>query len=140
MKRLMTRSMFAAAALAVAAVGASAQTLNAEIPFTFRAGSTVMAPGSYELSRSTNGGHYFILSNRESKKAIILMSPSQRDPAKAWVSAAKPLLSFECVEAQCALRELWTGQGASYRFTGPRPGPEMSVHITEILLTRAKAE
>jgi hypothetical protein len=40
-----------AATLVVAAGTASAQTLTAEIPFAFRTGSAMMAPGTYTVIR-----------------------------------------------------------------------------------------
>ena len=49
MKSSTIRTMIAAAALAVAAGTASAQTYKAEIPVSFRAADKLMLPGSYEV-------------------------------------------------------------------------------------------
>src|SRR5258708_35623931 len=56
MTNFTTRMMIAAATLVVAAGGASAQTLKAEIPFTFRAGGVVMEAGKYTVVANHKSG------------------------------------------------------------------------------------
>ncbi len=49
MKTLTMHSVVAVAALAVAAVSASAQTYKAEIPMAFHAGANALPAGTYKL-------------------------------------------------------------------------------------------
>ena len=55
MKQL-TTNLMAAAVVALAAGSASAQTLKADIPFTFHVAGVVMTPGPYEISNASNIG------------------------------------------------------------------------------------
>ncbi|SPF31837.1 conserved exported hypothetical protein [Candidatus Sulfopaludibacter sp. SbA4] len=111
MTNFTTRMMIAAATLVVAAGAASAQTMKAEIPFTFRAGDTVMAPGTYEIHRihKQSGTPLFRVSDSRGEHAIALMPIGSGDPKKAWEAGGAPLLSFDCVASRCALSGIWTG-------------------------------
>lgn len=142
MKRFLLRSTFAAAAIAVAAVSGWAQSLNAEIPFTFRAGGAQLSPGAYSVTANAAGGHaYMVLRNEDTRQSIILAQYVLEDPPKAWKADGAPRLAFECAEQQCVLRQVWTGSAPSaYRFSGPKPAAEGLVHIAEIRLTPAKSE
>ena len=55
MKNLTKNMTIAAAALMVAAGVAGAQTIQAEVPFGFRAAGTVMPAGSYRVSKNQLG-------------------------------------------------------------------------------------
>jgi hypothetical protein len=138
MKRLITFSVFAAAALVAVAGSASAQTLKAEIPFSFRAGKTLMGPGTYDVVvDKTSATRVFRLHNRESNVSVMLIGNVQDDAAKAWREAGLPKITFECVETRCALRRIWTGGDSAYRFLGPKPGADGAVRVAEIRLSPA---
>ena len=73
MKRLTTNLMIAAAAIAAVAGSASAQTLKADIPFTFHAGGTVLPAGTYQIKvNSPNGAPIFVLRNADTGKASMV--------------------------------------------------------------------
>jgi hypothetical protein len=130
--------MFAAAALAALAGSASAQALKAEIPFAFRAGGVLMAPGTYDVVQDKlNASQYFRLHNRDTNQSVLLGSYIRRDAPKAWVAAGAPTLSFECAGGRCAIRQIWTGYEPAFQFSGPKPGGDEPVRIAEIRMTRA---
>ena len=137
MKRLITYSIFAAAALTAVAGSASAQALKAEIPFSFRAGTTQMGPGTYDIVvDKTSANCVFRLYNRDSNASVMLINYAQDDAAKAWVKAGLPTMSFVCTESRCALQKIWLGSDYAYRFTG-RPAGDNNARVAEIRLTRA---
>jgi hypothetical protein len=141
MKRLMIHSMFAAATLVAVAGSSSAQVLNAEIPFAFRAGAVLMQPGSYQVKTDRTGAIFKVyVQQRDTNASIVLINFVLEKPSKAWVKAGQPKLGFDCSTARCALTEMWTGAAASsYRFFGPRRGSE-PLHLTEVGMTPAKAD
>lgn len=137
MKSFMVHSILAAAAVAALIGSASAQTLTAEIPFAFRAGQTLMAPGSYDVKTDRSGAvTVFYFHNADSHKSILLPTYYRTDPPKAWAADGHPRLSFECVETRCALRQIWMGDSPAYAFRGPRHGADGALRLTEIPLTR----
>lgn len=137
MKRFTMYTMFAAAALTATAASVNAQTLNAEIPFAFQAGSTGMSAGSYDVAvLNSSGGQLLRVTNRDTHKSAILIHYAG-DPLKAWRAEGKPKLGFECVENHCALRQVWVGYGPSMKLPSPKPGSEQAVQLTEIRMTRA---
>jgi len=109
MKRL-TNSLMAAAALLVAAGSAQAQNLKAEIPFSFKAGVSMMSPGTYQVMINPSGttSPMIRLYNESERKGVLLLV-SWRDAAKEWVAAGVPKISFECVEGRCSLAQVWRG-------------------------------
>jgi hypothetical protein len=137
MKRWMMNSM-CAAALAALAGSASAQALKAEIPFAFRAGGVLMAPGTYDVVQDKlNASQYFRLHNRDTNQSVLLGMYTRRDPPKAWVVAGAPTLSFECAGARCVIRQIWTGYEPAFQFLGPKPAGDEPIRTAEIRLTRA---
>jgi hypothetical protein len=108
MKTLTKKMTIAAATLLVAAGAASAQSLKAEIPFSFRAGTATMAPGAYEVSASRRSGINMItLYNIDAGKIIQLPAPGQV-PERAGVYGQAKLV-FNCAASTCTLRGVWTG-------------------------------
>lgn len=142
MKSLTTNWMIAVAALAVTAGGASAQVLKAEIPFTFRAGKTLMAPGAYELNVGASPSHnYFLLRNDDTNTSVMLANFNVGDVTKSWKAKRLPRLGFDCVDGRCALHEIWTADdGNAYYFEGPKLGRDGNTRHAEIVMTRMKAD
>src|SRR5713226_8291565 len=100
MKRFATKSLVLAAALAAVAVGASAQSMKAEIPFTFRAGGAVLAAGSYRVHVGSPSNNYVIrLENSDTNKSILIVSQYRRDVGKA--AGSDPKLWFGCAGSNC---------------------------------------
>src|SRR5512146_2985337 len=88
MKRWTIHSMFAAAALSAVALTAHAQTLTAEIPFAFRAGSVGMSAGTYDISIDQMSASRVVrLQNRETHASALITNYAATDPSKAWRSA-----------------------------------------------------
>ena len=142
MNSLTMNCMIAVAALAVTAGSASAQVLRAEIPFAFRAGKTLMAPGAYELNMEASPSRtYFLLRNAETKTSVMLANFNVGDVTKSWKAKGLPTLGFDCVDTRCALRELWTADDSNaYYFRGPKLGRDGDMRVAEIVMTRLKAD
>lgn len=125
MKNLTHRLMIAAAALAVTAGSALAQTrtYTAEIPHAFQAGKTQMQSGSYVFKVEPQGGNSIVtVSNLDTNKKIYLLPSAGPDAPKAWSDAGKPVVALACADGQCALQSLWDGHNSSvYRFAPPKP-------------------
>jgi hypothetical protein len=141
MERFAMRSMLAAAVLALAAGSASAQTMTAEIPFTFQVGEAVMPPGTYFVIASQNTGSRHLVFRKADTKESALAQYSMGDVSKAWQSRGTPLVRFECSGARCALRELWAGYGMpAFNFRGPRLGPDGEVRMAVIGMSVIKSD
>ena len=139
MKRLTLHTLFAAAALTAAAGGASAQTLKAEIPFTFHAGEALLAPGTYLVSLDrTMGSSVFMLRNADTGRGVMVDRGVEGDAAKAWRADGQPRLRFDCIGARCALREVWSGGDTrSHYLRAPKIAREEAARSAEIILTKA---
>jgi hypothetical protein len=138
MKQL-TINLMAAAAVVLAAGSASAQSLKAEIPFTFRASGAVMTPGTYHVLRN-GGSKYVILRNIDTKQSVIAIY-DMSDPSKELKAQGKPGIQFECSGAQCALRQIWTASGnPAYAFRVPKVASDGDKHMAFIPLSVTKAE
>jgi hypothetical protein len=137
MKRLTTNLMIAAAAIAAVAGSASAQTLKADIPFTFHAGDAVLSPGTYEIkTNSRTGAPIFILQNADTGKASMVAEHAAGDAPKAWRANGAARLAFDCGGSRCILRVLWQGGDApAHHLSGPKFGPNEEVHTAEVRMT-----
>lgn len=142
MTNFTTRMTIAAAALVAAAGVASAQTMRAEIPFTFRANGVVMAAGSYRITLDPLGGAPILyLFNVEGHRSVTARALAPHDPPKAWQQAATPLLSFACGAKLCSLAGLWTGdQAPAYHFAVPKLGRDETVRTALIELRYTKGD
>ena len=141
MKTLTTNLMIAVAALAAAAGSASAQTYKAEIPMGFRAGKTVMAPGSYVIRVLTgvNGVAHIAVENRATATTALLLPIPGSDAPKAWRKEGSPKISFACADRTCSLARLWNGRDlVTYEFATPKlPAAERAAIVT---FTMAKTD
>ena len=140
MKHLTMNSMLASAAVVLAAGSASAQTLKADVPFTFQAAGVVMAPGTYEIRGGSKMAKFVVLRNTETKNSVLMVYSSE-DVSKELKSRGTPSLAFECSGARCAIREMWKGsETASYRFKGPKVASDGDSRIAMIPLTIVRAD
>ena len=142
MKNLTMRLMIAAAALAAVAVSASAQTYKADVPMAFRAGTTVLEPGSYDFSfiMGESGHPIVAVRNVETHVNILVRPIFGSDAPKAWRKAGNPMLAFECTNRTCSLSKLWTAQDiATYEFHVSKvPAAETAeIHVVSLALTKA---
>ena len=142
MKTLKTRLTIAAAALAVVAGSASAQSLKAEIPFTFHAQNATLSPGSYLVTTAySTGRQYVILRNADTGAAAILAQYFNADTPWAARAADHARLTFECAGRDCVLRELWKGGGnGGFKFVGPKLPRGEDARIAEVALTSTKTD
>src|SRR5689334_1552615 len=105
MKRFATKTFVMTAVLAASAAGASAQSMKAEIPFTFRAGDAVLAAGTYRIDV---GNTVVRVTNADTRTGIAMMPQYRRDVDKNAVDGP-PKLWFSCAGSSCVLTTLWTG-------------------------------
>jgi hypothetical protein len=137
------RTMIAAAALAVAAGTASAQTYLAQIPMAFSAGGTVMGPGKYEVrvNRGQSSEIIFV-HNDTNNTGVLLLAPVRGDPPKQWVESGAPKIAFACGNGACSLRKMWNGSDSfTYNFPASKaPAGDIVAHNLEMVtLTMIKA-
>ena len=137
MKSMTMKLMISAASLAIVGSVASAQTLRAEIPFAFRAGDKVMAPGTYYV-KASDTRQYVVLANYETKDAAVVMAGTRSTPSRNWAAAGEARMAFECDPARCELSRIWTGPGED-ALTFRRHGSSAAERATvsEIRLMRA---
>jgi hypothetical protein len=142
MTNFTARLTIAAATLVVAAGSASAQVLKAEIPFTFRAGSVVLAAGTYQVSADhKNGQPMYRLWSETDHKSILLVAGAARDPQQAWVANGHPVLSFECGVSHCALAGIWAGsETPAYTFPRHKLGRDEPTRTAVVLMRPSKGE
>ncbi len=140
MKTNLIRWMIAAAALAAAAGGASAQTYTAEIPVSFHLGNKLMVPGAYRVEVMTGvNARIFMLYNRDTQTPAMVMSTGLADAPKPWRLAGGARIEFECNRSACALGRIWNGVDSFvYRFPGLQTAPgEKRAAAVAAALTRA---
>jgi len=123
MKSLTMNLMLATAALMVASTVASAQTLKAEIPFSFQAAGKLMQPGTYMIT-SASGETWFELRNLDDHKSIVLPGGVREDAPKAWRQAGNGALQFACNDGSCALNRVWSGVSGDPAHVFARPKQE----------------
>ena len=145
MKKLTTKVMIAVAALVVGAGAVSAQprtTMTAQIPFEFRAGNQVMAPGTYRVDSLHTGSStkIFRLLDVNLRRSIVVLPQAQVDPKKG-AEAGKPSLAFACSDGRCVLAELWAGtESYAYAFHRPKLGKDEDAYLRVVPIDRNKSE
>ena len=144
MKKLMTKLTIAVAALVVTAGAASAQiqtTMTAQIPFEFRVGNQILAPGMYTVDRLVqSSAPVFRLWNARLRRSAIVLPQAQVDPQKGWAEGS-PKLVFVCIGSRCALAELWAGsESYAYTFSHPKPGKGEEAYLRAISMQPGKGE
>ena len=103
-----TKLLISAAFLTASTWAASDQSMTADIPFSFRAGDAVMAPGNYRFEMLNGNSLVAVSKSSGGEKAMILTSGLQAAP-KEWRSAGEPMLAFSCAAGSCSLVRIWTG-------------------------------
>jgi hypothetical protein len=143
MKNLTMKMMFAAATLVAAAGVASAQTLEANVPFAFRANGQVFAPGTYrvQMHRAGSGTPLIAIRGTDPHKQVLTQSYPDGPAKAAWQQAGKAVLSFECGVSRCQLTKIWMGSdGPILRVPAPRLGKDEPTHIAEVSMHLLKGE
>ena len=143
MKNLTTKLMLAAAAFVAVAGTASAQTMEAKIPFAFRASGKVLAAGTYrvDLKSTASGAQQLILSTASGRHEVLTFAYSAGPAKAAWQSTGEAVLSFQCGISRCALKDVWMGSSdLVYRISTPKLGNDEPVHTAEIVMHSVKAD
>jgi hypothetical protein len=110
-----------AALLTLVATAAYSQTttLQAKIPFTFRAVGADYPAGQYTIGRATqaSASKWTVqLRNVETGQAVFIAAKAPATESKD----ARPRLIFRCVgEEGCSLASLWSGEGNGMEFSTP---------------------
>jgi hypothetical protein len=143
MKNLTTKMMIAAATLVAAAGVASAQSMEANVPFAFRANGQVFAAGTYRIDLHNTGMGNTIVAIRGAGSGKQILTPSypDGDAKSAWQSEGKAMLSFECGVSRCALAKVWAGSGAvTLRLPTPKLGKDEPTHTAEVVMHPVKGD
>ena len=118
----MKNTMILAAAIVVATgvASAQAQVMRVEIPFQFRAGGKLLAPGNYQVKLETSNAGFRTLrfDNLDTQQVAVASANTTTDPAARWTEKGDAVLAFDCNGAKCELSTAWTGDGPAYKF-GP---------------------
>jgi hypothetical protein len=134
MKSLTTKLMIAAAAL-VTASAASAQVMQADIPFAFQAGGKVMAAGTYRVDLHGLGGTVIISDTQ--RQGVVTALPVTRADAKD--TNAK--IVFTCSRGLCTLLQVWPGaNGTGLTFPAPKRNRDEEASLAVIGLRPDAAE
>jgi hypothetical protein len=143
MKNLTMNLMIAATALVAAAGSASAQTMEAKIPFAFRASGKVLPAGTYRVElKSAQSGDRVVLISTAGGKNQTLATAYQNGPASASRQAAgNAVLSFQCGVSRCALKDIWMGAAETvYRLPVQKLGKDEPMHTAEIVMSSVKGD
>jgi len=103
----LTKWMVAAAAVTVAAVGASAQVLQADVPFAFGGVAGRESPGTYQVTIDSN--HLVHFRNMDTHDTRLATPAFLSDPKKEWRASALPKMVFQCGPSGCEIVGLWAG-------------------------------
>jgi hypothetical protein len=144
MKNSMKNMMIATAAFVAVAGVASAQTMEAKIPFAFRAGGKVFEPGTYRVrvaSRNT-GVPIIAIGSLDPAQQVLAMGFNNGDAKNAWRDSGKAILSFQCGVGRCALSQIWMGDynAPVYRLNVPNLGKDEHRTTAEIVMRQVKGD
>ena len=143
MKSLTMSLTIAAAALVAVAGAASAQTLEASVPFAFYANGKVLPAGTYRVTLGGSGANPILtISNRESLQRTLGLAFPNLTPKKSWVDAGNAVLLFRCGSnsSRWALNELWTGAPGGPAYSIPNSGKDDYRMTAEIVMHRVASE
>jgi hypothetical protein len=131
-----TKWMMAAAAMAVVAGSASAQTLKADVPFAFRTAADRLEAGSYHLRVASNGIVY--LRNEDTHKITLARVARPMDLTKEWKNTPDaPRLAFECAGSDCALLAIYAGDhNPALGFEGLKGHREAQIAMVPITVAK----
>ncbi|HXA51242.1 MAG TPA: hypothetical protein VNV86_13090 [Candidatus Acidoferrum sp.] len=136
--KLNTHTLTIAAVAMLAAAGtASAETLKAEIPFSFQAAGTRMLPGAYSVKINSAGSGSIVQIRNDDEGRSVMTLP--RSVNTAWTATrASVVLSFACTGGNCELSSLRNDNGTVYSFTTSKKTPE--TRIATVVLRQDRTE
>jgi hypothetical protein len=136
MKSLTNRLvMFAASAVLFGTMAYGQTPMNAAIPFAFRTANATLPAGNYTVNRVTTATMQ--LYNKDSGRGVFVASL----PVDWYNTVQKPVLVFACVEQDCTLREIKTGNGTyTYPETHKTARGREAVSLIGVPLTKRNAD
>jgi hypothetical protein len=144
MKNSTMKMMMATAAFMAVAGAASAQTMEAKIPFAFRAGGKVFEPGTYRVrvASGNTGVPIVAIGSLEPTQQALVLGSYNGDAKKAWRDSGKAILSFQCGVGRCALSQVWMGDynAPVYRLKIPNLGKDEHRTTAEIVMRQVKGD
>jgi hypothetical protein len=144
MKNSTMKMMIAAAAFVAVAGVASAQTMEAKIPFAFRAGGKVFEPGTYRVrvASASSGVPLIAIGSLKPTQQVLTTGFNNGDAKKAWRDSGKAILSFQCGVGRCALTQIWMGDYSApvYRLNVPNLGKDEHRTTAEIVMRPIKGD
>jgi len=135
MKRTAWTLTFAAAAIAMAATTASAQTLKAEVPFPFNVSGARMQAGSYSVKWNSNPQMIEIYGVDTHRGALAMPQSADRPVGARNVDA---VLTFACTEGHCVLASVRDNAANVYNFPAGKKTSE--THIATVILKSDRTE
>ncbi len=140
MKSLTTK-LLAVAALVAAAGIASAQTMKADVPFSFQVGGKTFASGLYRVQLSGDRVVIAILAEKSNRGMLTTTYPGG-DPKASWRASGQPVLSFRCSGGECALTSVWMGVPGDPALGIPAPSLRKDAPVTtaEVVLHPVKGD
>jgi hypothetical protein len=143
MKNMTTKMIIAAATLVAAAGLASAQGMEAIIPFAFRAGGKVLAAGTYHIriDRGPGGGPLILISGQGAADKVLTVGYGGEEAKAAWATSGSPVLSFRCGVNRCVLSQVWMGTDRLvYRLSNPSFGKGEPQRDAEVVMHPVKTD
>jgi hypothetical protein len=143
MKNMTSKMIIAAATLVAAAGVASAQDMEAKIPFAFRAGGKLLAAGTYHvrMDRGPSGAALILISGQAAGEKVLTVGRGGEDIKAAWAATGNAVLSFQCGVSRCVLSQVWMGSDAPvYRLSNPSFGKGEPQREAEVVLHPIKTE
>jgi len=132
MKNLTTKLMIAAAVMAVAAGAAAAQTMKADVPFSFRTVNGTLDAGTYTVSVDRQAGTVHIYQAHGNQHTWLL--PTAHLAAD---NQSKAKLVFSCGADHCTLVQIWSGpHSAAYEFARPKTDRDEETSLVAIAVHR----
>jgi len=130
--------LIAAAALTLTASVVSAQTLKAEIPFTFAVSGKVLTAGAYQINAASATKIVSVRGIETRDSALTVKGPSA-DPRPEWKADHQARLVFECDSSLCTLIKMYNGDDAVYNLSHPKSSA-MGTRIAVIVMRPDKGD
>jgi hypothetical protein len=140
MNRTTTRMMIAAAVMTVVTGIASAETMEAKIPFAFHFGNKMYSAGTYRVS--VQGPQNIIsLADANTGHATMALAVAISWPSSDLRAVGDASLTFECGLGRCQMTQIWTGYGQpTVKLPRPRLGRDEVATLRVIQMSRVNGD
>jgi cell division protein YceG involved in septum cleavage len=124
MKKQMLAAAFTLVFTSLAPTRSQAQqVMQAQIPFTFQAGSTMLPAGEYRVQPAFTATETVQQLRDADSSSAVFVGTYSVDPGNKHV---EPRLIFNCYTNVCFLSEIWTGNGQGRKLVQSRREKELS--------------